>query len=477
MLDTVKNAVKHAYIRRLLRKEAEQFVGEGSALDRLPPELWGCRIGPDGYLSIGGVSSRILVEDYGTPLHVLSESVLLETYQTFLDSFSAVYPNVSLATSYKTNPVPHVINLLHSAGSHAEVISHFELWLALKLGVPPEKIILNGPGKNDAALEIAVDRRIEMINIDGPEEIEKIAQIARALGVRQRVGLRVTTSVGWSSQFGLSISSGKARAAFERIKCHSELIPAGLHLHLGTGIQDIETYVQAVREVVAFSEELKESCGIEIDTFDLGGGFGVPTVRGMTDWDTRMISLGYPARSPDPTGIPTPEDYANAMAPLLGKLRKGDEEAGRSPRIVLEPGRAITSRSQTLLLSLIAKKPGVDGKEYLIADGGKNITMPLGWETHRIFAANKHSKKATNKYDLFGPLCHPGDILVKNQMFPALEAGDVLAIMDAGAYFIPNQMNFSNPRPTIVSVNQGKHEIVRRRETFEDMLGCDEIDL
>jgi diaminopimelate decarboxylase len=254
---------------------------------------------------------------------------------------------------------------------------------------------------------------------------------------------------------------------------HPELLPVGIHLHLGTGIQSIETYVQAVQEVIAFSEKLKATHGIAIEHFDLGGGFGVPTVRGMTEWDLRMISLGYAARMPNPVGIPTPADYAAALSPLLEKLSSSNDGKASQPRVVFEPGRAITSSSQTLLLSILAKKPGLDGKEFLIADGGKNITMPLGWETHRIFAANKMNDEATLTYNIFGPLCHPGDVVAKNLTMPPLGAADCLAIMDAGAYFVPNQMNFSNPRPPIVSVSDGVVTLVRQKEEFEDIVRLD----
>jgi diaminopimelate decarboxylase len=125
------------------------------------------------------------------------------------------------------------------------------------------------------------------------------------------------------------------------------------------------------------------------------------------------------------------------------------------------------------LLSVIGAKSGIDEKDFLIVDGGKNITLPLGWETHQFFAANKMNIESCRKYDVFGPLCHPGDIIVKNRMSPATEEGDILAVMDAGAYFIPNQMNFSNPRPPIVRVRNGEHSLVRQRETFEDIVRLD----
>lgn len=473
LIGAFKSTVKHAVIRYLIRRENTARDCGTSGLHGLEPELWGCSVDESGALLIDGVSAVELRESYGTPLHVLNESQLLTTKVSFLKSFENVYPNVVLATSYKTNPVPYVLDTLHKAGTHAEVISLFELWLAIKLGVPPEKIIVNGPGKGLDALRLSVEHRVQMINIDGPEEISQIAGFAKRDGVSQRVGVRVISSVGWSSQFGLSIRSGMAKEAFKKILGYPELEPAGLHLHLGTGIQSVATYVQAVREIVKFGQELKRDLGITIDHYDLGGGFGVPTVRGLTEWDARMISLGYPARSANPALMPRPEDYATALSPILGELHEETCDNGAPPVVVFEPGRAITSSGQVLLLSVIGRKPANSGNEILILDGGKNITMPLGWETHQIYAAEKMTSVASMKADLFGPLCHPGDIVVKNKQFPALATGDVIAIMDAGAYFIPNQMNFSNPRPPIVQVKSGRHKVVRRRERFEDIICAD----
>ena len=470
MLGSAKLLVKHGVIRWLIRQEEQARRSQP-----LRPELWRCGQDTDGFLTVGGISVRELSERFGTPLHILHEEELLATFDEFLGSFKAVYPEVILATSYKTNPVPYVLKTLHAAGSHAEVISHFELWLALKLGVPGEKIILNGPGKGDEALRLAVQQRVKLINIDGPGEIAKIAAIARQHGVRQHVGLRVTTSVGWSSQFGLSIASDAAESAFLQILKNPELIPVGLHLHLGTGIRSIDTYTQAVQELIDFAKKLKSSHGIDIQHFDLGGGFGVPTVRGKDDWDVRMTTLGYPPREALPETIPTPAVFARALAPQFAELTELKSSSGSLPTVVLEPGRAITSSAQTLLLSVIGTKDGPGGKKFLIADGGKNITLPLEWETHRIFAASRLGTEASQVYDVFGPLCHPGDIIVKNQPFPELEEGDLLAIMDAGAYFIPNQMNFSNPRPPVVCVRSDGCHVVRERETFEDIVLKDAV--
>jgi diaminopimelate decarboxylase len=142
--------------------------------------------------------------------------------------------------------------------------------------------------------------------------------------------------------------------------------------------------------------------------------------------------------------------------------------------IILEAGRAVTSSAQTLVLSVIAVKETA-GRRRLILDGGKNITLPLGWETHKIFPVCGLNDTFNVRTDLYGPLCHPGDIVAEHLNLPRLETGDAVCIMDAGAYFVPNQMNFSNPRPPIVTVEAGSVNLVRQRESFDDIVRLDDL--
>jgi diaminopimelate decarboxylase len=126
-------------------------------------------------------------------------------------------------------------------------------------------------------------------------------------------------------------------------------------------------------------------------------------------------------------------------------------------------------------LKVLALKEGDRFGPFAIVDGGKNITMPLGYEYHELFVANRMREPATRRYSIFGPLCHPGDILVRQREFPPLQVGDILVVMDAGAYFVPNQMNFSNPRPAAVMLSEGAATVIRSRETFEDIVRLDDI--
>jgi len=434
----------------------------------LPPEAWGAKV-QDGRLNIGGCDVPALAREFGTPLYVVDEAKLRSDFAGFIGAFRAVYPKVELGYSYKTNPLPGVIRVLHECGALAEVISHYELWLALQLGVAPSNIIFNGPAKTPQSIALAVERRVKLINVDGLDEIDTIAQAAARFGVTQPVGVRVVTSVGWQAQFGLRIGTGEALEAFERIKAHPRLEPVGLHVHLGTGIKEVPVYLRAIREMLEFARQLEAGAGTRLRYFDFGGGFGVPTVQPFSAWDARLSLNRLPVSPVETLKTPRAEDYA---APIAQLLREHYSEADL-PTIAFEPGRALSSSAQSLVLQVLAVKRGRDGMTRIILNGGKNLALPTGYEYHEILAASRMNAALEGNVNFYGPLCHPGDVLFVEKPFPRIEAGDFVAVMDAGAYFVPNQMNFSNPRPGAVLVRDGQSRLIRRPESFEDMVRLD----
>lgn len=472
MLNFVRRLVKHTLLRRILVKESRQRALLSAAERDLAPSLWGCAINQAGHLSLQGIDLLDLVHQHRSPLHIVDRQRLQANYQEFVGAFRDLYPKVELGTSYKSNPLPGVLMALHEAGSHAEVISEFELWLAIRLGMPGDRIILNGPGKGPGGIRLGVDHGVRIINIDSLYEIELAAERAAGLGRVQDVGVRLVTSVGWSAQFGLNIASGAARAAFAAIAAKPSLRAAGVHIHLGTGIKSIPIYVQAIRECLEFARAMEQEFGVQMRILDFGGGFGVPTVRSRDQWDERLMAFGHPARQAVPSQAPTPADYAQPIVELVRHYYPDDANA---PELVFEPGRAITSSAQILLLSVLTRKAGIGGIDNLIVDGGKNLSMPLEWESHRVFPASRMHAPATETCTIYGPLCHPGDIIDRNLELPAMAADDVLAIMDSGAYFTPNEMNFSNPRPAVVMIDHGQAHIIRNRETFADIVRRDAL--
>ena len=472
MLSTPRRVVKEILIRAVHARN-ERDRSRLQQTHGIAPAVWGATVNGAGNLVIDGVDIAHLADEHGTPLHVVSHTRLRADYERFEASFKSLYPKTAIGYSYKTNPLPGVIKVLHEAGALAEVISHFELWLALELGVPPDRIIFNGPGKTRDAIKLAVQHGIGMINVDGPAEIEEIAHAALAARRTQNVGVRVITSVGWSSQFGLAIASGHAMEAFRAMLRHPQLNPTGLHFHLGTGIRDVAIYLQAVRETLEFAQAARSQLGIQITQLDLGGGFGVPTVRPFTEWDTRLTLNGRPAGPVDVAAAARPSHYARGIVALVTKFFPAD--ADTSPTMIFEPGRAVTSSAQCLVLRVLAVKDDPSGVRNVILDGGKNIAMPLGYEVHELLAVNSTAEARVSTYNFYGPLCHPGDLHFQSKTFRTLKAGDLVAIMDAGAYFIPNQMNFSHPRPPVVMVNNGGSSLLRRRESFDDIVRLDQL--
>lgn len=471
MLGIARRVLKRTILQAISTWHQRRIRERGGDVDGLSIANWDMAINEQGHLLIQGCDVTSLVDEYASPLYVVDKQRLKKNYTSFLKGFLNHYPHVEIGYSYKTNPLPGVISALHEFGASAEVISHFELWLALRLGVVPEQIIFNGPGKTPQALELAVSQRVKIINIDGPAEIDVISGLAKKYAHTQPVGVRVVTSVGWSSQFGLSIADGAAYQAFQQLCKVSHVDPCGLHIHLGTGIRNIQTYLQAIREGLEFARLLKKNLGIEIRYFDFGGGFGVPTVREFSELDVRLRANGFPVRPMDTSSCPRIEDYARGIAGLMHEYYAAED----APQLIFEPGRAISSSAQSLLLQVLTTKPAAGGFTNVILNGGKNITMPLGYEYHEVFAANRMQEPRSENYNVFGPLCHPGDVLFKQKKLPRLMPGDILAIMDAGAYFVPNQMNFSNPRPAAVMLHQGRHELIRDRETFENVVGLDRL--
>ena len=441
------------------------------ATGQLPFELWDASSGQEGQMKIQGFDCISLVERYDTPLHVISNTKLEKNYLHFDNSFRKWYPRIEIYYSYKTNPIPGVIKAIHELGAGAEVVSPYELQLALTLGVSPDRIIYNGPGKSLEGLSIAVSNNIKLINIDGQGEIETIDRLARQYGHKQKVGLRVIGSAGWKSKFGFTIDNGDAFRAYQRINELQNIIPCGLHFHLGTNIADINVYLRAIKDAIDLSIHLKKVLGINLKYFDIGGGFNIPTVRSFSRID-KLLGGNYLFKKMRVRNSHLLVDYGQAITELFGKYYPPNVE--ESPIIILEPGRAITSSAQSLLLKVLDVKPPKNGLSDVILDGGNNFAVPLNFEEHEVFSASNIKMPPDKYYRLYGPLCTPGDVLFQIKRLPLLEPGDILAIMDAGAYFSSMQSNFCFfPKPSAVLLKDLGHELIRKREALEDLIAQD----
>jgi diaminopimelate decarboxylase len=439
--------------------------------DKLPSDLWGLDSNSSGHLMIQGIDSVHLSEEYGTPLFVIDKNRLKTNYFHFYNCFKENYPNVEIAYSYKTNPLPGVLKLLHEFGASAEVVSPFELWLALKLDVPFEKIVFNGPAKTEESINLAISKNIKLINLDGPSEIDAVERLTKNHDRKQKVGVRLITSVGWKTKFGFQIKNGAAFHAFKKLKTIQNIDPCALHIHIGTGIKNIENYLQAIKEVIQFAQRLKKELDISIKYFDLGGGFWVPTIRSYSKLDYQLFKRNLPAQFVEEPTCPSIMEYSKAITELFNNYVAPEND--KPPKIILEPGRAITCSAQMLLLSVLQIKPSENNLTTVILDGGRSIARPIPVEYHEIFHASNMGDSREFSYRLFGPTCRPQDVSCPVKRLPLLEIGDVIAIMDAGAYWIPSQSNFSFPRATAVLVENRGHKLIRKKESYEHMVALD----
>lgn len=445
----------------------------GPAVDGLSPALWDLTVHPEEGLCLEGLSLHELLATWGSPLHVVHAARLADNAAAFLGAPRAGERGVEVYYSYKTNPVPGVLRFLHARGIGAEVISPYELWLAFRLGVAPEHIVYNGPAKSDDSLREAIAREILLINFNHREEIARVAQIAGALGKRPKVGLRISTMGGWSGQFGVPLDGGQALAAYEEALASPALRVVALHAHRGILIRTAEELLGFVDQVLLFTDQLHARLGLDLEMLDLGGSLAIPSVVPLRMAERRFNRTFHrPIPPPRPGSTLSIEAYVRT---IRERVHAHYAARGRPvPRILLEPGRALTGNTQLLLASVITTKAAPGGVTFAVLDAGINLAESVMHEYHQLFPVRPKRADSARIYALAGPICSPGDVIYPAQRLPDLSPGDSLAIMDAGAYLLPFSTSFSFPQPGVVMVEAGHARRIRRAEQFEDLIDRDE---
>jgi diaminopimelate decarboxylase len=460
--------------KRLLKKGLRMmFAASGSTARASLPEHWGLTGGTSAGLALDGIPLHTLGEEFGFPVHIVNAARLRDNARRFLALPHGHDTGCEVFYSYKTNPVPGVLRELHAQGLGAEVISHYELWLALQLGVPPAKIVLNGPAKSDAALQMAIAAGIQLLNFNHREEIAVVSRIAASMQRKPRVGLRVTVGGAWAGQFGVPVEGGRALAAFEEALASPHLDVVGLHAHRGGMIRSEGELTQFVDAVLAFTDQLHQRRGLSLDVLNFGGSLAAPTVHALSTRDVRLNRAFHRDLPPaNPAAALTIDRY---IATLVQRVDEFHRTRGRRPpRIFIEPGRAVTADAQMLLASVIAVKEEGDAS-FAILNAGINLAESCRSEYHQMFSVNRATLLAEKVYTVVGPICTPGDTLYWAVRLPRLVPGDSVVIMDAGAYFVPFSTAFSFPRPPVLMVDGGRARVLRRGETFDDLVEYDRV--
>lgn len=426
----------------------------------------GFTVDASGHLEIGGLRAGDLARTFGTPLYVIDGHRLrarMRLYRDALAAFAgtATYAGKALLTSA-------VVRLAAAEGLWLDVVSGGELYLALRAGMPAEKILAHGNNKPDEELAAAVEAGVGRIVVDSLSELDRLAAVAARLGRRQPVLLRVAPGVEGGahhhiqtgqedSKFGLGLRSGDAMDAVRRAIAAPALELKGLHCHIGSQILDIRPFERATDAMLAFCHEVREATGFWPEDLDLGGGLGV-----------RYLPEDQP---------PTIEAHVAATA---GRVQAKLRDTGLAvPRVLLEPGRAIVAESGVTLYTVGDRKevPGV--RTYLAVDGGMgdNPRPALYGARYSAALADRASAPCTEQVTVAGRYCESGDILVTDAWLPEARPGDVMALFSTGAYTMSMASTYNRvPRPALVWVEDGAARVVVRRETYEDLYALEDPD-
>lgn len=396
-----------------------------------------------------GVPADRLAEEFGTPLYVYSRASIVERYRDLDRAFSSI--EHLIAYSVKANGNLAVLRTLAEEGSGADIVSGGELYRALRAGIPAERIVFSGVGKTEPEMAAALEAGIFGFNVESEGELRRLSAVAHALGLEAPIALRINpdiesptphayTRTGHrESKFG--IPSEEALDLYRLAASLPGIRVRGIDVHIGSQINEVEPYRQALLHVLELVETLQGE-GILLDYLDLGGGFG--------------IAYG------DETGSHAAE-FAAMIVPHL---------QATGLKLVLEPGRYVVGPSGVLLTRVLYLKE-MGGKTFVITDAGMNdLLRPSHYSGyHRIEPVSHVPGRAMVRADVVGPVCETGDFLALDRDIERPAEGDLLAVRTVGAYgfSMASQYN-ARPRPAEVLVDGGEFRLIRRRESYDDLV-------
>jgi diaminopimelate decarboxylase len=410
----------------------------------------------NGHLIIGGCDAVELAYIHGTPLYVTDEDRIRQKYREYWKEFTVRYPHIRILYAAKANGNPSVLKILAEEGAGADVFSAGELRIALMAGMKPESLLFNGSSKTEADHRLAVGKGIR-ISLDSIDELMQVDRIAGEEGKRAEISFRVNPAIDVpthpkiatglaTSKFGIpaaEISNAYAKA----LSCKN-VVPVGIHCHIGSQILSVEPFAREAQVLMENVTDLHQM-GVKFKFVDIGGGLGICYEH-----------AGSPA--------PGFDDYAEAVIPVIATTFT---RLGISPEIWIEPGRSIVCDSTILLTKVNSVKSA--HKNFINVDAGFNtLIRPAMYDSyHEIIVADRADENPAGVYTVTGPICETGDILAHDRELPAVEAGDLIAILDTGAYgyAMASQYN-GRGRCAEVLVKGDRAALMRRAETFEDLL-------
>jgi diaminopimelate decarboxylase len=407
-----------------------------------------------GELHCEGVALRAIADSVGTPAYVYSKAALIENLAAYDRAFESV-PHI-VCYAMKANSNLAVLATLARAGAGADIVSGGELYRALRAGVPPQRIIFAGVGKTRDEMREALKAEILLFNVESASELGVLNETAATMGLRAPVALRVNPDVDpqthpyistgmKTAKFGIPIE--EAPGVYEAAARMPGLEVVGVQMHIGSQLTKTSPFADSVERVATLVRRLRVT-GIDIRLVDVGGGVGIR----------------YQDETP-----PSRDEYAAVLLPTLRAL---------NVTVVLEPGRSIVGDAGALLTRALYRKAGTD-KTFVIVDAAMNdLIRPAFYGAHHEIrpVAQSGAGRPLETVDVVGPICESGDFLAKERALPRVEETDLLAIMQSGAYGFAMASNYNaRPRAAEVLVHGTGYTIVRRRETYEDLVAGETI--
>jgi diaminopimelate decarboxylase len=407
-----------------------------------------------------------LAQKYGTPCYIFSENVIRRKSRQYVNAFSKRNVTFEILYAGKAFLVKAMCNIVKEEGLSLDVSSGGELYTALSAGFPPDKIFFHGNNKSKEEIEFALKEKVGTMMVESEFELDLIDQVAESLNTNVGIILRVTPGIDThthkyiqtgqvDSKFGISID--RVPSFMKKFLPKKHISYNGLHFHLGSQIFDLSPYVLAIKEMAKLIRKIKDLEGIDTLNLNIGGGLGV-----------KYLESDLP---------PSIENFVNLIVDNVeNEVRKNNLMI---PKILIEPGRSIVAEAGITLYTIGNIKEIPEIRKYLIVDGGMaDNPRPILYEA-------KYEGVLVNKIDsslpkemvtVAGKCCESGDILIKDLKLPSASLGDLLAVFTTGAYHYSMSSNYNRlPRPAVVLVNQGKDDVIVKKETYADIVRNDTI--
>ena len=424
------------------------------------------RINSQGHLEIGGMDPVRLAKEFGTPLYVVDEAAFRQKARDYAAAFRARYPKVEVSFAGKAFLCAAMCRIVEQEGLTLDVASAGELYTALRAGFPVERITVHGNNKSDEELRMALEARVGHLVIDNFHEIDRLTDLAAGLKEPQAVLLRVAPGIDphthkristgqVDTKFGFDIGHGAALTAISRVREIPGLRLLGIHCHVGSQLLDTECHEASTALMVDLLARAKARFGVEFEELNIGGGLGV-----------RYLSTQQP---------PSLEQFAESVTGML--KRKLSESGLRLPTLLQEPGRSLIAEAGTTLYTVGSTKVIPEVRTYVSVDGGMSDNpRPALYEArYEAIVANKADRPHEQVVTVAGKHCET-DILFWDLPLANPQPGDILAVQSTGAYNYSMASNYNRfRRPAVVLVNDGRADLIVRRETFEDLIAQDVI--